>query len=549
MRFLIRGPGGEICMGMRDGKLAFDGKEIALDTQLITLGRSTDNTIAFPTDSNVSRYHAEIEFRHGEYLLIDLGSSNGTSLNGQKITEAKLGDGDTILLGGSSEIKVSSGDQASKEAEDSLDPADDGEFSAGSSAGIPSFGSGGGGGSILSNFGGGSASGAAGAAGGTGGAAAAAAPAASNPTLLVAGVVGGLALVCVVAVGAIYLTRGSGCHGRAVVTKPEAGDTISQPVDVEVESQDTECVAAAVFTIDGNEIARAEEQPFSAKLDPKEFPELADGFEHNLQIVLIDSNGEKIPQPESVQLAFETRQIVKVDPSPEPSTGTPTGPQGPKKGTPTLLDIRDMSAKLLKAYPASANYSASNQQLLAAIQKATADYAKDGYFQRASAYRDVINVAYVQEQNLDAGLGFTLAMSRSNFNPAKQGSDEGLWRMSNEFATANGYNGQCVAQSLADPSQTCAAKASALYMKALVFGVFDGDFIYSVAAFGKSPADAGAWKAALPVNRSDLWNSIKGQQERDQLVRFLAAGIVAENPQKFGLTKDRPLSELYRVTQ
>jgi len=250
-------------MGMRDGKLAFDGKEIALDTQLITLGRSTDNTIAFPTDSNVSRYHAEIEFRHGEYLLIDLGSSNGTSLNGQKITEAKLGDGDTILLGGSSEIKVSSGDQASKEAEDSLDPADDGEFSAGSSAGIPSFGSGGGGGSILSNFGGGSASGAAGAGGGTGGAAAAAAPAASNPTLLVAGVVGGLALVCVVAVGAIYLTRGSGCHGRAVVTKPEAGDTISQPVDVEVESQDTECVAAAVFTIDGNEIARAEEQPFT----------------------------------------------------------------------------------------------------------------------------------------------------------------------------------------------------------------------------------------------------------------------------------------------
>jgi len=549
VRLFIRGLGVEICMGMREGKLTFDGKDITLGTQLITLGRTTDNTVAFPTDSNVSRYHAEIEFRHGEYLLIDLGSSNGTTLNGQKITEASLNDGDTILLGGSSEVKVSFGDHAAEEKSGgSPDQADQGDFSTGGAGAIPSFGGSVGSGPGLGSIGGGSTSAAAGAGSGTGGAAAAA-PAGSNPTLLVAGVVGGLALVCVVAVGAIYLTRGSGCHGRVVVTKPEAGDTIAQPVDVEVESHDTECVAAAVFTIDGNEVARAEEQPFSAKLDPKEFPEFADGFEHNLQIVLIDSTGEKIPQPESVQLAFETRQIVKVDPSPEPSTGTPTGPQGPKKGTPSLLDIRDMSTKLLKTYPASANYSASNQQLLAAIQKATADYAKDGYFQRASVYRDAINVAFVQEQNLDAGLGFTLAMSRSNFNPAKQGADEGLWRMSNEFATANGYNGQCVGQSLSDPSQTCAAKASALYMKALVFGLFDGDVIYSVAAFGKSPADAGTWKTALPVNRSDLWNSIKGQQERDQLVRFLAAGIVAENPQKFGLTKDRPLSELYRVTQ
>jgi transposase len=85
-------------------------------------------------------------------------------------------------------------------------------------------------------------------------------------------------------------------------------------------------------------------------------------------------------------------------------------------------------------------------------------------------------------------------------------------------------------------------------MKAIVFGVFDGDVIYSAAAFGKSPQDAGAWKATLPANRSDIWNSIKTPAEREQIVRFFAAGIVAENPQKFGLTKDRPLSELYRVT-
>jgi hypothetical protein len=122
----------------------------------------------------------------------------------------------------------------------------------------------------------------------------------------------------------------------------------------------------------------------------------------------------------------------------------------------------------------------------------------------------------VREQNLDAPLGFVLAMSRSKFIPAKQGENEGLWQMSTAFVTANAYNGLCGTETLSDASQNCAAKASALYMKAIVYGVFDGDPVYSAAAFGKSP--------------------------------FFAAGIVAENPQRFGLKKDQPLSALYRVT-
>jgi hypothetical protein len=189
----------------------------------------------------------------------------------------------------------------------------------------------------------------------------------------------------------------------------------------------------------------------------------------------------------------------------------------------------------------------SNKQFLQEVQKRTGEYAQEGYFDRAAVYRDAINVAYVREQNLDAPLGFVLAMSRSKFNPARQGDGEGLWQMSNAFVTANAYNGLCGTETLSDASQNCAAKASSLYMKAIVWGVFDGDAIYSAAAFGKSPQDAGIWKASLPQNRTDLWNVIRTPQEREQLVRFFAAGIVAENPQKFGLKRDRPLSELYRV--
>jgi len=529
---------------MPDGKLKSDNGEITLGSGIITCGRSTDNSISFPNDSNVSRYHAEIEERGGEYRLIDLGSSNGTTVNGQKVEgEIVLRDGDTILFGGSSKVDVRFGDEV---AENEEELADAGGFSGGGS-GMPNIptGSSGGGGSIFSGGSTGGSSSAGAATSGAGGSAAA--PAGSNTTLLVAGAVGGLALVCVVAAGAFYISQGSSCAARAKISKPEAGETITQPVDIEVETQDAECVDHAVFTLDGTQVASAKDQPFTATLDPKEFPELADGFEHNLQIVLVDAKGQIIPQPESVLLAFETAKVKKPDPTPEIAAGNTQKPTSGRKG-PTIVEVQEMSTRFLKQFPSGANYNVSNKDFLQAIQKASGDYAQEGYFQRASAYRDSINVAYVQEQNLDAGLGFMLAMSRSKFNPAKQGADEGLWRMSSDFVIANGYNGLCGTESLSDQSQNCAAKASALYMKSIVFGVFDGDVIYSAAAFGKSPADAGVWKSTLPQNRSDIWNSIRTPQERDQIIKFFAAGIVTENPQKFGLTKDRPLSELYRVT-
>jgi len=52
-------------------------------------------------DEHVSRKHAQINAISGEYMLIDLGSSNGTVVNGQKITgPVMLQHGDVIQLGG-----------------------------------------------------------------------------------------------------------------------------------------------------------------------------------------------------------------------------------------------------------------------------------------------------------------------------------------------------------------------------------------------------------------------------------------------------------------
>jgi hypothetical protein len=50
-------------------------------------------------DANVSREHAALEREGSGWALVDLGSTNGTLLNGEKITRARLKDGDEIVIG------------------------------------------------------------------------------------------------------------------------------------------------------------------------------------------------------------------------------------------------------------------------------------------------------------------------------------------------------------------------------------------------------------------------------------------------------------------
>jgi hypothetical protein len=66
---------------------------------LTTIGRTPDNQIVIPS-REVSRKHAEILLGQSGYTLRDLGSPNGTFVNGKKVTEHPLKDGDRITLAG-----------------------------------------------------------------------------------------------------------------------------------------------------------------------------------------------------------------------------------------------------------------------------------------------------------------------------------------------------------------------------------------------------------------------------------------------------------------
>jgi hypothetical protein len=66
----------------------------------IRLGRALDNDIVLP-DDKVSRHHGQIGMRLGMLVYTDLGSTNGSFLNGAAVTEIALGPGDVLQVGSS----------------------------------------------------------------------------------------------------------------------------------------------------------------------------------------------------------------------------------------------------------------------------------------------------------------------------------------------------------------------------------------------------------------------------------------------------------------
>lgn len=74
------------------------GSRFAVGAGTTTIGRHPDSTI-FLDDVTVSRRHAEIIARDSGYLLSDVGSLNGTYLNGVRIEQAAMAEGDQIQIG------------------------------------------------------------------------------------------------------------------------------------------------------------------------------------------------------------------------------------------------------------------------------------------------------------------------------------------------------------------------------------------------------------------------------------------------------------------
>ncbi len=84
-----------------------NGQQLVLGEFLLTMGRLPECTVSFD-DPNISRVHAEIRPDGKGFVLNDVGSTNGTTVNGVRISSHRLVDGDRITIG-ATDIEFRSG--------------------------------------------------------------------------------------------------------------------------------------------------------------------------------------------------------------------------------------------------------------------------------------------------------------------------------------------------------------------------------------------------------------------------------------------------------
>jgi len=75
------------------------GERFVLGDTVVSIGRLPESTLVLE-DPNVSRQHAEIRPSGNGFVLADLGSTNGSKVNGMKVSERVLQDGDELTFGG-----------------------------------------------------------------------------------------------------------------------------------------------------------------------------------------------------------------------------------------------------------------------------------------------------------------------------------------------------------------------------------------------------------------------------------------------------------------
>jgi diguanylate cyclase (GGDEF)-like protein len=95
------------------------GKLYELEHGRTSIGRADDVNIPI-NDSRVSRYHFQINVTPGEAILEDLGSTNGTYVNGHKAQSHKLQSGDKIQISSSTIIKFAFGDAGERMFHDEI---------------------------------------------------------------------------------------------------------------------------------------------------------------------------------------------------------------------------------------------------------------------------------------------------------------------------------------------------------------------------------------------------------------------------------------------
>lgn len=96
--------------------LIYENRNFPLRQAVVNIGRSLDNHLVV-SDPRVSRGHAQLRAIRGRFVIFDLNSTGGTSVNGIRISQQTLHPGDVISLAG---VPIVYGEEASTSASDTV---------------------------------------------------------------------------------------------------------------------------------------------------------------------------------------------------------------------------------------------------------------------------------------------------------------------------------------------------------------------------------------------------------------------------------------------
>ena len=237
-------------------------------------------------------------------------------------------------------------------------------------------------------------------------------------------------------------------------------------------------------------------------------------------------------------------------PSPQPSVE-----ETPEVATTTNVESSDillMTEKLATQISGKSGYEFA-PELIELIRTRAQEYNNAKALLGARQFRREINKSF-RDEGLTPFVGYALGMSRSKFDPTLAEKGLGIWQISLSVARSQGYIGAADnGAKLRAPESS--AQISASYTRQLLSAFDADDFIYAIACFGMNLDEAGRLQARLvnaapsSKDRRDIMKMIRAgvlnKDQVDNIARFFAAGIVGENPQRFGLTETQPFSSLY----
>ena len=97
--------------------LAIDKQLFPLNKRTTRIGRHVENDLII-SDPLVSRWHAEVRFEEGAFVIYDMKTKSGTEVNNERVSRCVLKSGDTIKLANTPLLFIDRSDQVLRQSQD-----------------------------------------------------------------------------------------------------------------------------------------------------------------------------------------------------------------------------------------------------------------------------------------------------------------------------------------------------------------------------------------------------------------------------------------------